>query len=254
MIILHSKQDILEIKKSCSVTANVLSCLEKETCPGISTNYLNGLAETLAFEKGTIPGFKGYRGFPYSICASVNEQVVHGFPSDKLLKKGDILSIDFGILYKGWYGDSALTIPVGKISARRKKLIQVTKECLYLAIQQCYDGNRIGDISHTIQQHAEKNKFSVVKDFTGHGIGKNLHEEPTIPNFGNEGEGYLLKNGMVIAIEPMLVDGDGDTVTGLDGWTVLTRGGNVAAHFEHTIAITENGPVILTERGKEWDI
>ena len=254
MIILHGLQDIYGIKKSCSVVAYVLSRLDNEVKPGITTNYLNSLAEILTFEKGTMPGFKGYRGFPYSICASVNDQIVHGFPSDEPLKEGDILSIDFGILYKGWYGDSALTIPVGKISVRRKKLIQVTKECLYLAIQQCYDGNRIGDISYAIQQHAEKNKFNVIKDFTGHGVGRDLHEEPMIPNFGNKGEGYLLKNGMVIAIEPMLVDGNGGTITGPDGWTVLTENGSVAAHFEHTITITENGPVILTKRGEEWDI
>lgn len=248
MIILHNKQDILGIKTSCKIVVYVLSALEKKTKPGITTNHLNDLAETLTFEKGAIPGFKGYRGFPYSICASINEQVVHGFPSDEPLKEGDILSIDFGILYKEWYGDSALTIPVGKVSAGHKKLIQVTEECLELSIQQCYNGNRIGDISHTIQQHAEKNGFNVVRDFTGHGIGKNLHEEPAIPNFGNKGEGYLLKNGMIIAIEPMLVAGSGDTITGCNEWAVLTKDNDISAHFEHTIAITDNNPMVLTER------
>ncbi|MCK4454665.1 type I methionyl aminopeptidase [candidate division WOR-3 bacterium] len=248
MIILHGIQNILEIKKSCSIVAYVLACLEKEVKPGITTNYLNSLAETLTFEKGAIPGFKGYRGFPYSICASVNEQVVHGFPSDKPLKEGDILSIDFGILYNGWYGDSALTIPVGKISNKHKKLIKITNECLTLAIQQSHSGNTIGDISYTIQQCAEKEGFNVVKNFTGHGIGKNLHEEPPVYNFGNKGEGYLLKNGMVIAIEPMVVAGNAETITGSDGWTVLTKNGDMAAHFEHTIAITNEGPIILTNR------
>ena len=248
MIILHRKQDIVKMEKSCSMVAYVLSRLEKEVAVGVTTKYLDALSETLTFEKGAIPGFKGYRGFPYSICASVNEQVVHGFPSDEPLKEGDILSIDFGILYKGWYGDSALTIPVGKISRRRKKLIQVTEECLKLAIQQSYSENTIGDISYAIQRHAEENEFSVVKDFTGHGIGKDLHEEPAIPNFGSKGDGYRLKNGMFIAIEPMIVAGNGDTITKPDGWAVVTKNGSVAAHFEHTIAITENGPIILTER------
>lgn len=248
MIILHGEKDILGIKKSCEIVAYVLSCLEREVKPNITTNYLDTLAEELTFKKGAIPGFKGYRGFPYSICASVNEQVVHGFSSNKPLKEGDVLSIDFGILYKEWYGDSALTIPVGKISPRRKKLIQTTNECLNLAIKQCIHGNRIGDISYTIQQHAEKNGFNVVKGFTGHGIGKNLHEDPAIPNFGNKGEGYLLKNGMTIAIEPMLVDGSGDVIIEDDGWTVSTENKDVSAHFEHTIAITNNGPLILTKR------
>lgn len=248
MIVLHSKQDILGIEKSCAVVAYVLSRLEKEAVPGVTTEYLNSLAETLTFEKGAIPGFKGYRGFPYSVCTSVNDQVVHGFPSNEPLKDGDILSMDFGILYKGWYGDSALTVPIGKISALHEKFIQTTEECLNLAIQQCYHGNKVGDISYTVQQHAEKEGFNVVKDFTGHGIGKNLHEEPSIPNFGNKGEGYLLKNGMTIAIEPMLVDGSEDVIIGTDGWTVLTKNGDMAAHFEHTVAITENGPIILTKR------
>jgi methionyl aminopeptidase len=163
MIILHGEQDIVEISRSCSIVAHVLSCLEKEVCPGITTNYLNALAERLTFEKGAIPGFKGYRGFPCSICASVNEQIVHGISSDTPLKEGDILSIDFGILYKGWYGDSALTIPVGEISARRKKLIQTTQECLNLGIQQSYPGNKLGDISYAVQSHAEKKGFSVVQ-------------------------------------------------------------------------------------------
>ena len=248
MIILHGIQDIIGIKKSCSIVAHVLSCLEKEVGPGVTTNYLNDLAERLTYEKGAIPGFKGYRGFPCSICASINEQIVHGISSNIPLKEGDILSIDFGILYKGWYGDSALTVPVGKISAGHKKLIQTTQECLNLGIQQSHPGNKLGDISYAVQSHAEKKGFSVVREFTGHGIGKDLHEEPAIPNFGNKGEGYLLKPGMVIAIEPMINEGGRETITKSDGWTVVTKDGSVSAHFEHTIAITGNGPIILTER------
>lgn len=251
MIILHGKQDIVKISKSCSIVAYVLSRLEKEVCPGVTTNYLDNLAERLTFEKGAIPGFKGYRGFPCSICVSVNDQVVHGIASDVPLKEGDILSIDFGILYKGWYGDSALTIPVGRISPRRKKLIQVTQECLKLGIQQSYPGNKLGDISYAVQQHAEKEGFSVVREFTGHGIGRDLHEEPAIPNFGNKGEGYLLKPGMIIAIEPMINEGNKETVTKSDGWTVVTKDGSVSAHFEHTLAITNEGPIILTKRERE---
>lgn len=248
MIILHGEEDILGIKTSCELVAYVLSELEKEIKPGVTTNYLNTLAEELTFRKGAIPGFKGYRGFPRSICASVNSQVVHGISSDKPMDDGDIISIDFGILYKGWYGDSALTVPVGNISDTHKKLIKTTRECLNLAIEQSVPGNKIGDISYAIQNHAAKKGFDVVRGFTGHGIGKNLHEEPAIPNFGNKNEGYLLKAGMVIAIEPMLTEGSGDTITGKDGWTITTRDGGVAAHFEHTLAITKNGPVVLTKR------
>ena len=248
MIILHGEKDIFGIKTSCELVAYVLSELERKIKPGITTNYLNTLAEELTFRKGAIPGFKGYRGFPRSICASVNSQIVHGISSDKPMDDGDLISIDFGILYKGWYGDSALTSPVGNISDTHKKLIRTTRECLNLAIKQSVPGNKVGDISYTIQNHAEEKGFSVVKEFTGHGIGRNLHEEPTIPNFGNKNEGYLLKAGMVIAIEPILTEGSSETVTGKDGWTVTTRDSSVAAHFEHTLAITNRGPIILTRR------
>lgn len=249
MIILHGKQDILGIKTSCKIVAHVLSALEKEVKPGITTNYLNDFAEELTFKKGALPGFKGYRGFPASICASINSQVVHGIPSDKPLNEGDLLSIDFGILYKGWYGDSALTIPVGKVSGAHKKLIKTTRECLNLGIAQSIPGNKIGDISYAIQQHAEKEGFGVVKGFTGHGIGKDLHEEPAIPNFGNKNEGYLLKKGMAIAIEPMLTEYGHETITGDNGWAILTKDGGMSAHFEHTLTITDEGPIILTKRG-----
>lgn len=248
MIILHGEEGILGIKTSCELVAYVLSELEKEVKPGVTTNYLNTLSEELTFRKGAIPGFKGYRGFPRSICASVNSQIVHGISSDKPMDDGDLISIDFGILYKGWYGDSALTIPVGNISDTHKKLIKTTRKCLNLGIEQSVPGNKIGDISYAIQHHAEENGFGVVKGFTGHGIGRDLHEEPAIPNFGNKNEGYLLKAGMVIAIEPMLTEGSSETVTDKDGWTVTTRDGSVAAHFEHTLAITNNGPVVLTKR------
>ena len=248
MIILHGEEDILGIKTSCEIVAYVLSKLEKEIKPGVTTNYLNTLAEELTFRKGAIPGFKGYRGFPRSICASVNSQVVHGISSDKPMDDGDIISIDFGILYKGWYGDSALTVPVGNISDTHKKLIKTTRECLNKAIEQSVPGNKIGDISYAIQNHAAKKGFDVVRGLTGHGIGKDLHEEPAIPNFGNKNEGYLLKEGMVIAIEPMLTEGSCDTVTGADGWTITTRDGGAAAHFEHSLAITNNGPMVLTKR------
>ena len=249
MIILHPESDIPKIQRSCKMVAQILSAIEKEVRPGVTTKYLDTMAEELAYEKGAIPGFKGYRGFPYSLCCSINSSVVHGFPSDRRLEKGDILSVDFGILYKGWYGDSALTVPVGEISRADIKLLNVTKACLYYAIELCYPGNRIGDLSFAIQTNAEKNGFSIVKEFTGHGIGMNLHEEPVILNYGKKGEGYLLKEGMFIAIEPIVASGSPSVEVLSDGWNTLTKDGSNVAHFEHSLAITKDGPIILTDRG-----
>lgn len=249
MIILHPESDIPKILTSCNMVAKVLSAVEKEVRPGITTEYLDAMAEELAYEKGALPGFKNYRGFPYALCCSVNDSVVHGFPSDRKLEEGDILSVDYGILYKGWYGDSALTIPVGKISEADEKLLAVTKACLEAAIDICYPGNRIGDLSYVIQANAEKNGFSIVKEFMGHGIGMNLHEEPAIPNHGKKGEGYLLKEGMFIAIEPIVASGNPSIEVLPDGWNTLTKDGSNVAHFEHSLAITKDGPIILTDRG-----
>lgn len=248
MIILKNNSEIEGINRSCEIVAYVLKELEKEVKPGTTTNYLDKMAEELCMEKGGTPGFKGYRGFPYSICASKNDRIVHGFPDDVPLRSGDILSIDFGVLYKGWYGDSALTIPVGEVSPEVSKLLYVGKECLDIGINILQGFVRVGDISHVIQTHAEDNGFSVVKEFVGHGIGRNLHEEPQIPNWGDPHTGSILKAGTVIAIEPMVNMGSPDTVTLADGWTTATKDSKPSVHFEHTIAITESGPKVLTYR------
>jgi methionyl aminopeptidase len=195
---------------------------------------------------GAKAAFQGYRGYPCCLCTSINDQVIHGIPSDRRLKEGDILSLDLGVILDGYYGDSAITVPLGQISEATRKLLRVTEEALELAIQKARLGNRLGDISATVQEHAEKNRFSVVREFVGHGIGRELHEEPQIPNFGLPGHGPVLKEGMVLAIEPMVNSG-GPTVRVLDDhWTAVTVDGGYSAHFEHMVAITRNGPDVLT--------
>jgi methionyl aminopeptidase len=246
MIIIKTRKEIEKILISCRMVALVLSELKKDIQPGITTKELNEKAEYITARFGAIPGFKGYKGFPYSICASVNDQVVHGFPNNTPLKEGDVLSIDFGILYKGWYGDAAFTKAVGKVNNNIEKLIKTTEACLYKGIEQAVPMNRIGDISAAIESNAASNGFEVVREYVGHGLGRELHEEPQIPNFGNPGEGYIIKPGMVIAIEPMLTEKSGETKTLKDGWTTKTVDGGLSAHFEHTIAIFDQGPKILT--------
>ncbi|HET57754.1 MAG TPA: type I methionyl aminopeptidase, partial [Deltaproteobacteria bacterium] len=196
--------------------------------------------------RGSVPAFKGYGGFPFSLCTSVNEEVVHGFPSKRELKEGDIVSLDFGVCYNGYFGDSAVTIPVGSISESARRLMKVTKESLDQGISNAVPGNRLGDISNAVQRHVEAAGFSAVRDYVGHGIGKNLHEDPPIPNFGPPGRGILLKAGMVIAIEPMINQGTYEVDVKQDGWTVVTRDGKLSAHFEHTLAITDEGPRVLS--------
>ncbi len=249
MVILKSSQEIEKIRKSNQLVAETLAILESEVKPGINTLYLNELSERLAREKGVIPGFKGYCGFPYALCASPNNVVVHGFPSKKPLVEGDILSLDFGILKEGYYGDSAITVAVGKISEAAARLCRVTKEALFKGIEKAVPNGRLSDISHAIQSHVERAGFSVVRKFVGHGIGSNLHEEPQIPNFGEPGNGVRLKPGMTLAIEPMVNEKGYDVKVLDDGWTTVTKDGCLSAHFEHTIAITENGPVILSKTG-----
>lgn len=248
MIILKTPSQIDGIRRSCEIVAYVLTELKNSIKPGITTKYLNEMSEELCFQRGGTPGFKGYRGFPYSICSSRNEEIVHGFPSDIPLMEGEILSIDFGVLYKGWYGDSAFTAPVGTVSKETKKLLEVGKACLYEGINTARMYKRIGDISNAVQTYAEKRSYNVVRDFVGHGIGRDLHEEPQVPNFGPKGMGYMLKSGTVIAIEPMVSAGTCEIVTMKDHWTVKTADGMPAVHFEHTVAITENGTEILTKR------
>ncbi|MBA3016605.1 MAG: type I methionyl aminopeptidase [Proteobacteria bacterium] len=248
MVILKSPKEIEKLYASNQVVAEILSKLESEVTPGIDTLYLNDLSERLAYEKNAIPAFKGYRGFPYSICASVNNTVVHGFPSKTPLNEGDVISLDFGVLLNGYYGDAAITVAVGKISESTRRLIQVTEEALYKGIEKAIPGGRLSDISHAIQTHVEAAGFSVVRNFVGHGIGTNLHEEPQIPNFGKPGMGVRLKAGMTLAIEPMVNEKNYDVKILEDGWTAVTKDGSLSVHFEHTIAITEKGPVILSKR------
>ncbi len=249
MIILKSKEEIDRIRESNRIVAEVLRKLEEMIAPGITTKDIDGLAEEMAKKHEARPAFKGYRGYPASVCTSLNSEVVHGIPSSRELQEGDIISLDFGIYFKGYYGDAAITVPVGDVTDRGKKLIRVTEESLYKGIDEARPGNRLGDISAAVQEHVEAAGFSVVRDFVGHGIGKGLHEDPQIPNYGTRGRGIVLREGMVFAIEPMVNEGTFDvTVTG-DGWTVVTKDGKLSAHFEHTVAIRDSGPEILSTVG-----
>lgn len=246
MIILKSREEIDKIRKSNRIAARVLEELRKIIVPGITTAELDRVAEEMAAGNSAKPAFKGYRGYPASLCTSINSEVVHGIPSSRELREGDIISLDFGILFEGYYGDSALTVPVGKVSPEGMRLIRVTEESLYRGITEAKAGNRLGDISAAVQDHVESAGFSVVRDYVGHGIGKSLHEKPEIPNYGTRGRGVVLKAGMVLAIEPMVNEGRYDVrVTG-DGWTVVTVDGKLSAHFEHTIAVSDDGPEILS--------
>ncbi|MCU0530735.1 MAG: type I methionyl aminopeptidase [Syntrophales bacterium] len=237
------------MRKSNALVAAILEELKKKIRPGVKTIELDRLSEEMALKKGARPAFKGYRGYPYSLCTSVNSEVVHGMPSERELKEGDIVSLDFGILNDGYYGDAAVTVPVGEIAPAAKRLLRVTEEALHRGIAEVRAGNRIGDISAAIQGHAEAAGFSVVRDLVGHGIGKNLHEDPQVPNYGSSGRGIELKAGMVFAIEPMVNEGTYRVDILRDGWTVVTADGKLSAHFEHSVAITENGPVILSRIG-----
>lgn len=214
--------------------------------PGITTLEVDRAAERMIRDAGAAPTFKGYNGFPFSICASVNEQVVHGFPSQYVLQEGDIFSIDVGATLEGFVGDTATTVAVGKVSEDRLRLMRVTEQCLELAIEQCRAGNHLGDIGFAVQSHAEAQGYSIVRDYVGHGIGRRMHEDPQIPNYGKPGKGPKIKKGYVFALEPMVNMGSLHTRTLSDGWTVVTVDGQPSAHFEHTVAITEEGPEVLT--------
>jgi len=228
--------------------AQVLEILREAIKPGVSTKQLDTIAYNKIKELGAEPAFLNYHGFPASICASINEELVHGIPSEqRILKQGDIISIDTGAKIGGFYGDAAITVAVGKISHEAQRLMDVTKQCLKLAIKEAKPGNYLGDIGYAVQKHAEANGMSVVRDFVGHGIGRALHEEPQIPNFGNKGTGVLLEEGMVFALEPMVNLGNFDVKVSDDNWKVVSKDGKINAHFEHTIAITKNGAKILTE-------
>jgi len=247
VIILRSRQEIQKLGASNRIVAKVLQELRELVKVGVTTLELDTYAERLMERMGATPAFKGYRGFPKTLCTSINEQVVHGIPGNRRLKEGDILSIDTGVLYDGYYGDAAMTVGVGSISEGAARLLRVTEEALYLGIEQAREGNHLSDISHAIQSHAEGAGFSVVREYVGHGIGAKLHEEPQVPNFGPPGRGPLLKAGMVLAIEPMINVGGSDVETLPDNWTVVTADRSLSAHFEHTIAITEDRAVILSK-------
>lgn len=246
MVILKSPKEIQKIKKSNALVAEILAVLVSRVKPGVNTLELNDLSEKLTRERHAIPAFKGYRGYPYALCASANNVVVHGFPNKTPLKNGDILSLDFGILMDGYYGDAATTVAVGEVPDNARKLTAVTKASLYQGIKKAVPNGRLTDISHAIQACVEAEGFSVVRKFVGHGIGSKLHEDPQIPNFGKPGAGVRLKPGMTLAIEPMVNEKGPDIEILEDGWTAVTKDGSLSAHYEHTIAITDNGPVILS--------
>ena len=246
MILLKNNNQIQSIDFACKIVRDTLFHIEEQIVPDISTLDLDKMAEEFILSSGGTPGFKGLYGFPGTLCVSIEDEVVHGVPSKRLLNEGEIISIDVGSIYNDYYGDHAKTFPVGEVDDARNKLLDVTKKSLELGIHEVKDGKYIGDIGHAIQTFAEKNNFSVVKDLVGHGIGKTLHEEPQIPNFGLPNTGPEIKVGMCLAIEPMLNQGSDKIITKDDGWTISTSDGKLSAHFEHTVAVTEKGVKILT--------
>lgn len=246
-IILKSPTEIAVMEEANQIVARTLAMLKDRMEPGITTLQLDQWAEKALRKEGAKPAFKGYRGFPATLCVSLNEQVVHGIPSRAVkLREGDILSIDCGVKHQGFFGDAAITVPVGHVSARTRKLIDVTRQALVEAIGQVVAGNRISDVSGAVEQFVEKNGFSVVRQFVGHGIGKSLHEAPEVPNFRSRKQSPKLMPGMVIAIEPMVNIGTHEVKTLRDGWTVVTKDRALSAHFEHSVAVTENGPLVLS--------
>lgn len=248
---LKSKKDLERMRRAGQIVAEVLQRLQAAARPGVTTLELDRIAEDITVKRGAIPAFKGYRVagrvFPASLCVSINDEVVHGIPSaTRTLREGDIVGLDFGVVVEGYYGDAAVTVPVGKVSEEAVHLLDATRESLWQGIRTIKVGSRLGDLSHAIQSYAEGAGLSVVREFVGHGIGRHLHEEPQVPNFGEAGKGRLLREGMVLAIEPMLNLGDAGVRVKEDGWTAVTRDGSLSAHFEHSVAITAEGPVVLT--------
>ena len=247
MVYKRSENEIKMISKSCQIVADTIDMLSEFVVPGALISDLDKKAENFITSLGARPAFKGYMGFPSTLCISIEDAVVHGIPGDIELKEGQIVGIDCGAELNGYYGDHAKTFSVGKISSEKKKLMKITKESLYKGIEKAVPGNYVGDIGYAVQTHAESNGFSVVRELVGHGIGQNLHEEPQVPNYGTPSQGYKLHAGMCIAIEPMINLGGREIYTAKDGWTILTADGKASAHFEHTIAILEDGPKILSK-------
>ncbi len=249
MVILKSLQEIEKIRAACLVVAGVLDGIRELVRPGVNTQTLDEFAERSILRTGARPAFKGYRGYPKTLCTSVNNQVVHGIPSKEVvLRPGDIISIDVGAIVDGFYGDAAVTLPVGEASPEAGRLIRVTEEALSRGIAESKAGNRLYDISYAVQSYVESQGFSVVREFVGHGIGRNLHEEPQIPNFGERGQGLRIKPGMVFAIEPMVNVGGSATLVQEDSWTAVTADGSLSAHFEHTVAVLPDGPWVLSRK------
>jgi len=249
VIICRSKAELERMRDAGRLVGEVLTTLSAQVAPGVSTADLDALAEKLIEDAGATPAFKGYHGYPASICASINDEVIHGIPSGRrLLQPGDIVSIDVGASLNGYFGDSAITVPVGQVSEEAARLLRVTEEALYKAIERVRPGGRVSDIGHVVQQHVESYGFSVVREFVGHGIGQKMHEEPQVPNYGEPGRGPRLAEGMVLAIEPMVNAGKPAVKVLGDGWTAVTRDSSLSAHFEHTVAVTAGEPWILTAR------
>ncbi|HLB25261.1 MAG TPA: type I methionyl aminopeptidase [Nitrospirota bacterium] len=246
MIILKSRGEIEKIRAACRVVAGALAGLKGIIRPGVTTLELDAFAEDYIRGRGAVPAFKGYLGYPNTLCASVNEVVIHGIPSGRALHEGEIIGLDLGAVVDGFYGDAAITVPVGEVSDELKRLVEATLRCLERGIEKARPGNRVSDISNAVQSYAESSGYSVVREFVGHGIGRRLHEEPQVPNFGPPGQGPRLKAGTTLAIEPMINMGKSGTVVLDDGWTAVTVDGKPSAHFEHTVAVTEDGPEILT--------
>lgn len=248
MVIIKSPGEIEKIRRSSEIVSEILQQLKKKSKPGVSTKNLNEEAEILIENYDATAAFKNYRGFPYSLCTSVNDEVIHGLPSDRLLEDGDILSLDFGVECDGFFGDACITFPIGEVSATAKDIIEATKNCLCVGIENAVAGCYLSDISYAIQKCGEESGYYPVRKFVGHGIGKALHEAPQIPNYGEPGRRIKLKEGMTFAIEPMLTETETETIFNKDKWTVRTRNGCLSTHFEHTIVITEDGPEILSEK------
>jgi methionyl aminopeptidase len=248
MVTLRSAREIETMRRSGKITSRVLTDLMKSVRVGMSTAELDALAERGIRGAGGVPTFKGYNGFPGSICASVNEEVVHGIPGPRVLRDGDLLSIDIGTTLDGYVSDSAVTVPVGNVSQSARQLLEVTQECLTVGIAEMQRGNHIGDIGAAVQAHAERHGYGVVRELVGHGVGRAMHEEPQVPNYGERGTGVELRPGLVLALEPMITLGSPRVRILRDGWTVVTADGKLAAHFEHTVAVTDDGPKILTLR------
>ncbi len=249
MIPIKTREEVELLRENNLLVSKTLAEVAKHIAPGVTTKQLDAVAEEFIRAHGAIPGFLGYNGFPATLCVSVNGQVVHGIPSEYALKEGDIVSVDCGTFLKGFYGDSAYTFAVGEIDEKTQRLLSVTKEALYKGVAQAIAGNRVGDISEAVQKQAETNGFSVVRELVGHGLGRKMHESPEVPNYGIRGRGPLLKEGMVICIEPMINRGSKAVVTERDGWTVRTRDNQPSAHFEFAVAITKDGPDVLTDFG-----